>query len=168
MVPPNHRGVREGIVRQCGTCSLCCEIPPVPSIGKPANHKCFFWSSGCTLYPNHPGQCKAFECLWLQNPRLPEQLQPHRCGVLFEVHRIEKFVLALVDPFRPRAAEGYWPTKMIRRMLRDGYVVWIVVGSNKRMFLPKGVTQEEARRKVEAAWRRNGSGDIRNRSSNSR
>jgi len=143
-------------VRECGECSLCCEIPPVPAIKKPANHRCQFWDKGCNLYPDHPGQCKTFLCLWMQNDKLPERLKPDQCGVMFEIHREEKVVLALVDPFRPDAWQQSSVHRLIRRMVLDGYVVWVVVGTKKRLMLPEGVSESDARRKVEAIWRRNG------------
>ena len=143
-------------MKECGECSLCCEIPPVPAISKPANHRCPFWDKGCNLYPDHPGQCKTFVCLWLANEKLPDQLRPDRCGVMFETHWPEKTVLALVDPFRPDAWRFGRVERLMKRMVRDGYVVWVVVGTKKRLFLPEGVTEEAARQRVEAAWRRNG------------
>ena len=80
---------------------------------------------------------------------------------MFEIHRPERIVLALVDPFRPEAWKGERISRLIRRMVKDGYTVWIIVGAEKQLRLPEGVTEDDARRKVEAAWRRNGGSELR-------
>jgi hypothetical protein len=160
VVPGADRSVSSSTVRECGTCSQCCEIPAVPAIKKPANHRCPFYSKGCSIYPDHPGQCKTFVCLWLGNDRLPDRMRPDRCGVTFEPLWQEKTVLALVDPFRPNAWDLPPAKGLLRRMVRDGYTVWVLVGKEKRLFLPEGMTESMARRGIEHAWKRN-NGDIR-------
>jgi hypothetical protein len=51
--------------RQCGGCSICCNIGGVATLGKPAYADCEFrYASGCSIHPTRPQECRAFECTW--------------------------------------------------------------------------------------------------------
>jgi hypothetical protein len=52
--------------RECGACTLCCRLLPVPEHGKPANKKCpHQFSKGCRIYANRPMSCAYWNCRWL-------------------------------------------------------------------------------------------------------
>jgi hypothetical protein len=54
------------VKRQCGECTLCCKLLPIPTIGKAAGvaceHQC---SKGCRIYDARPHDCRRWSCLWL-------------------------------------------------------------------------------------------------------
>jgi len=56
----------------------------VAGLGKPyytpCPHEC---SKGCSIYGNHPDDCKHFECLWLSGAIKGEQRRPDRLGLMF-------------------------------------------------------------------------------------
>lgn len=53
--------------RQCGECSLCCVLPAIPQLGKPANVRCkHLTAKGCGIYESRPAVCRKFECDWLK------------------------------------------------------------------------------------------------------
>lgn len=54
------------MTRQCGTCSLCCRLLPVTSIGKGDNERCAHQRrTGCAIYDQRPHDCRLWSCLWL-------------------------------------------------------------------------------------------------------
>lgn len=53
----------------CGTCSLCCKLPPVPAIEKPGFKWCKHAKPGsnhsCTIYDHKPSDCTWWNCYYL-------------------------------------------------------------------------------------------------------
>jgi hypothetical protein len=94
-----------------------------------------------------------FDCLWLRNPDLPEALRPDRCGVIFEAHLGDHFVIAHSN------TEDAWkkgePIKLINQMLKDGFTVWILDGDKRHILLPEGVKEEEAVQNLRDVWEGN-------------
>lgn len=68
---------------ECGSCTACCTMFPIASIGKPANARCPHCDSGCLIYEDKPLTCTEYECAYLQVTGIPESLRPDRCGVIF-------------------------------------------------------------------------------------
>jgi hypothetical protein len=62
---------------------LCCRLEKIIELDKPRNTWCKNCTigKGCNVYPDRPNSCKAFECVWLKNPDLPDALRPDRIGV---------------------------------------------------------------------------------------
>jgi hypothetical protein len=53
--------------RQCGACTLCCKLLPVPEIKKGAGQRCAHqrFGKGCTIYAKRPLTCQLWSCQWL-------------------------------------------------------------------------------------------------------
>jgi Fe-S-cluster containining protein len=53
--------------RQCGDCSMCCKVPPIEELSKPAHQWCQHVKpgSGCAIYEARPAVCRGFVCGWL-------------------------------------------------------------------------------------------------------
>jgi hypothetical protein len=67
--------------RECGSCSLCCKVLPVPTLYKPAGQWCkhFAAGTGCSIHQLRPKSCRSFECLWLQEEWLDDSWKPNAC-----------------------------------------------------------------------------------------
>lgn len=55
--------------RTCGDCSLCCKLPSIAVLDKPADTWCPHCKpghGGCTIYSERPDVCVKFECEWLK------------------------------------------------------------------------------------------------------
>lgn len=53
-------------MRACGACQLCCVLPAISELGKPANVACkHLTAKGCGIYDRRPAVCRKFECHWL-------------------------------------------------------------------------------------------------------
>lgn len=70
--------------KQCGDCSLCCKLMAIPELNKPRDSWCdhVIKKHGCGIYETRPGACRAFQCLWLADPRLPAEWKPNKCKFL--------------------------------------------------------------------------------------
>jgi hypothetical protein len=66
--------------KQCGDCSLCCKIMAITELNKPKDAWCdhVIKKRGCGIYETRPHSCRAFKCLWLQDPRLPPEWKPNK------------------------------------------------------------------------------------------
>lgn len=104
----------------CGECRQCCitlYIEPGNGWNRPAKHShvaCEHCDKevGCLVHYNRPPCCRRFRCLWLasqdKNWRLPDDLRPDRCGVIFtgpEPGDPEKVFYIHPDAHRPGAVD---------------------------------------------------------------
>ena len=72
--------------RSCGECSLCCTLLRVDELeklgGTPCAHQ--LAAGGCGIYPERPGICREYHCLWLRGG-LEEADRPDRLGAVIDV-----------------------------------------------------------------------------------
>jgi hypothetical protein len=49
---------------------MCCKLPAIPELNKPANQWCVHAvrGKGCGIYGSHPDVCKAWQCGWQLSP----------------------------------------------------------------------------------------------------
>lgn len=91
----------ETATKSCGSCTKCCEGWLSGDIrghkmylGKP----CFFVEigKGCTDYENRPeSPCKTFQCLWLEEPEVPEEFKPEISGCIISYAKTNNGILYL-------------------------------------------------------------------------
>ena len=91
--------------RACGTCMMCCKVPYVAELDKPAGVWCRHAAArrGCTIYAERPHSCRTFYCLWKQVESLGPEWKPDKAK--FFVHLQENAVnlMVRVDPSFPDA-----------------------------------------------------------------
>lgn len=70
--------------KSCGGCGVCCKLPAIPELNKPVHTTCvnYVAAQGCSIYPDRPDRCRAFECGYLQNPALGDEWRPDRAGFM--------------------------------------------------------------------------------------
>jgi hypothetical protein len=90
--------------RQCGDCMMCCKLPRIDELKKPANKMCSHAKVGigCTQYENRPNACRDFYCLWVLQPSFDERWKPNRCGFII-APTDERALIIVEDPNRPNA-----------------------------------------------------------------
>jgi hypothetical protein len=66
---------------------------------------------------------------------------------MFEPVKGEKIVIANVDPRRPEVwhQPGNIVTELIRKYVREGTAVIVLIGPERHMMLPQGVSEPEIR-----------------------
>jgi Fe-S-cluster containining protein len=84
----------------CGTCTACCDIIGVQELGKPYYARCVHLKEGCAVYPNRPGTCRGYRCIWhLGLLGDKTERRPDNLGVMFQIEPEPPFgnVLALPE-----------------------------------------------------------------------
>jgi hypothetical protein len=142
---------------RCGGCTLCCKLLKIPQLNKPGGLDCHYCTPGvgCSIWKNHPSDCRDFVCLWHSNPEFPDEFRPDQCGVIFEPGG-EKIMLANVDPGRPDIWLQGLARKFIENCLESRITVVIMTGSEKRFLLAEEDTLEKAWERITADARRRG------------
>ncbi|WP_137131287.1 hypothetical protein [Rhizobium sp. FY34] len=95
--------IEEPAARRCGTCTLCCRLPDIDALDKPANAWCRHCvaQEGCRIYEARPQLCRDFHCHWLSSQRLGRHWEPAVTGMM--VYEQGAQVTVLVDPDRADA-----------------------------------------------------------------
>ncbi len=112
--------------RACGECTMCCRLPGVVELSKPAGEWCKHCAigKGCTIYEERPSSCKFFECLWLTDERMPEDLRPDKSKVIFY----------------PPAESGRWQSGAVGRLVNSfrhqGLTLCVVSGDRNEVLPP--------------------------------
>jgi hypothetical protein len=87
--------------RACGSCTLCCRLPDIDALEKPANDWCRHCidGEGCRIYEQRPQLCRDFLCLWRTDEGLDDSWDPARSRMM--IYRQGPQVTVLVDPDYP-------------------------------------------------------------------
>ncbi len=109
--------------RPCGGCTMCCKVPAIPEIRKPANQWCEHCDKGlgCRIYDRRPEPCQAFYCLWKVMPDFPEELRPDRSKVLWTM--TEDGGVAIATTAYPEALQTRRHEALVRNFRRLGISV---------------------------------------------
>lgn len=130
--------------RSCGTCTLCCKVYRIDDLGKPAGKWCAHCAigSGCTIYDDRPQQCRAFDCMWLQDETMPPSWKPETSKIVFSIWPSTGFVYGQVDPGTPSAWQKEPYLSGLRnwseQLLQQRRHLLIFVGSTATLMMPTG------------------------------
>lgn len=79
----------KGTGRECGACTLCCKLCPVPGapLHKPAGVKCKHQRAGkgCSIYASRPFACRSWACRWLCDSETAGMPRPDRCHYVIDI-----------------------------------------------------------------------------------
>ena len=81
------------MIRDCDGCTLCCKLPAIEALNKPAQSLCQHAHNGCKIYPARPVGCRAFNCLWKTNMQVPEKFKPSRVKAFMYASNGKIFVM---------------------------------------------------------------------------
>ena len=88
MTPEIEAAVR-ATGRTCGSCNMCCKLPPVPEINKPELVWCKHCkpgkAEGCRIYADRPQVCADFACAWLTDTGLGDEWKPDRSKIVIRM-----------------------------------------------------------------------------------
>jgi hypothetical protein len=75
--------------RECGGCTLCCKLLPIPALEKAAGDRCKYQrhGKGCTVHGTgaQPDGCKVWFCRWLINDDAGDLPRPDRAGYVIDM-----------------------------------------------------------------------------------
>lgn len=129
------------MMETCASCSLCCKLPRIPELSKPAGVPCSNLDPSCercTIYADRPLVCQDFNCAWVDG-RAGAEWRPVDSHMV--VYQQFPNVLVLVDPDHPQS----WEKEPYRSQMRQwssrvaemGGVVAVFVGE-KRIQIAEG------------------------------
>ena len=127
--------------RACGTCMMCCKLPSVEALGKPAGKWCAHAAPGrgCEIYEDRPFQCRHFLCGWMEDASLGPEWKPEVCKFMIFVAGDGALTL-MVDPGFPGAWKDpkYYPAIKTNatRLLERHMATMVVVGAKRFVVLP--------------------------------
>ena len=115
--------------RACGTCMMCCKVPSIEEFAKPPGVWCRHAVSGkgCNIYPERPGSCRAFYCLWMQDESFGPEWKPDKAKFVVYVQRNGANLQIAVDPNFPNA----WMKAPYQAQIRQ----WAAAGAERGQFV---------------------------------
>jgi hypothetical protein len=129
--------------RSCSNCSLCCKLPAIAVLNKPANtwcQHCPNGKGGCGIYPTRPEKCQNFGCSWLTNLSFGDEWFPARAKMYVAGTRGlngQLDILVSVDPAYPnRWREPPYLDRIMLLAAKHGRVV-VSVGSLVHTIRPR-------------------------------
>ena len=114
----------------------------IDELDKPAGVWCshFKAGAGCRIYGEHPPSCRAFQCMWLISPTMPDRVRPDRCKVVLTLEDGGANIIARVDPSDPGAWRREPIHSQLRRWAADSWfkdrTIWAVVGRRTWLIAP--------------------------------
>lgn len=135
----------------CGDCTTCCVLPPLPELGKPANVVCVNCTSdSCSIYEFRPAPCKEFSCAYHQMAKASVKLRPDNCGVMFE--KLENdLMFGSVDP---KHKDFSFVNGQIKYFLSEGINVVTIKSGIPTVYHVDGTNPETLLARVYAIARR--------------
>jgi hypothetical protein len=121
--------------RQCGACTMCCEVLRIEALGKPELTACPHQQGHCAIYETRPEACREFFCGWRALPFVGAHWFPPDSGMMVFPMAAENRLTVHVDPERADAwrAEPY----------RSDLAKWAVAANRMGMRLSIVVGREE-------------------------
>lgn len=165
----------QGIGRECGGCTLCCKLTPVPGppLHKPAGVRCKHQRTGrgCAIYERRPFACATWACRWLIDRETAGMPRPDRCHYVIDIkadyiemvhddgHRDRMGVIQVwLDPAFPDAhREPHLRAYMLRMAKLHRYATIIRLSSRE------AVTVFPPPLSSDGQWHERGDGTIVNR-----
>jgi hypothetical protein len=127
-------------MRRCGECRSCCNVFPLPALGKPAGVWCHLLGpAGCTVHENGlPEVCSQYSCYWLDHEELPEESRPDRIGLVVTEsgtmpvggHQLPILVINLMGPDSDRSPAAQ---AMLKDFLAAGKAALLLHGPDMRI-----------------------------------
>ena len=93
--------------RSCGDCSLCCKLPQIDELDKPAGVWCRHCvpgrGGGCQIYDTRPVPCRVFHCSWIMDPSFGNEWRPLTAKMIVFPEKPGNRIAVRVDPGHPDA-----------------------------------------------------------------
>lgn len=125
----------------CRTCTLCCTVPEILSLGKPMYKPCVHLAGqGCGIFgrPERPQVCTAFRCAYLaaREDNTPDRHaipHPLEAGAYFVRDPAEKLFVLFVDPAQPEIWKKTAIVDYLRARLARGFSLEIIDRGRRMM-----------------------------------
>lgn len=97
---------------------MCCKVMSIPELDKPMGLWCQHCTpgKGCDAYDERPPSCRVFQCLWLVDPGIPDELKPNRSKVIFDQDTDGTRLIVRCDSSAPNA----WRNPLVYNQIKQG------------------------------------------------
>jgi len=140
-------------MRECGGCTLCCRVLGVHELKKPPLAECSHCHvMGCSIYKDRPKECREFNCIWLMDNSLPEELKPSKSHVVLSniehdvsIQGIEvpsKTIIVHIDPYFPTAYKEGAMKVFLNKELKAGTALIVVRPDQQKEFMRWGKVED--------------------------
>ncbi len=125
-------------MKVCGTCNLCCKVPAIKALQKPAGQWCIHTAPGrgCAIHGNHPAECKIFRCGWLDVDALDDSWKPEVAKFILRIDNDGKSIHLAVDLGHPEAWRKPAYYRTLKLWARDASVM-VYLGGCATVILPE-------------------------------
>jgi hypothetical protein len=147
-------------MRRCGECRQCCNVFPLPALGKPAGQWCrLLGPSGCTVHETGlPKVCSQYTCYWLDHEDVPEESRPDRLGMVVTEsgtvsvggHALPVLVINLLNADSDRSPSA---RAMIENFLAAGKAALLLHGPDMRIVYDRTRYPTISPDEIEAAFK---------------
>lgn len=114
----------------------------IDEIDKPAGAWCphFKPGGGCAIHGAHPQTCRAFQCMWILSPTMPDAVRPDRCKVVLTIDYGGARIVARADPADPQAWRREPIYGQLKRWAADNWfkdrTIWAMVDRRTWLVAP--------------------------------
>jgi len=137
------------ILNECGGCTMCCDVLPVPQLNKPENTLCINCvAEGCGIHATRPSVCRDFQCYYTLSEQSIE-FRPDKTDCMFELVSDDIMICTL-----HRRNLNAWKDPKIQifiNELKDKNISTIITSYTnqpKEFILADGVTKIDVLRKA--------------------
>ena len=133
--------------RQCGECTLCCELMNIKAYDSPMYEPCKHCDvgSGCSIHKTRDEMCRNFQCGWLMG-EMHDEDRPDRAGFLIEHLPDVPVILAITAQGRNDLVHR--KTAALRKQYVDKGIAVVVA---RDVLLPVKMTSDEAGQYISSA-----------------
>jgi uncharacterized protein len=127
---------------------MCCKLLGVEELYKMPGEWCDYCEKGvrCKIYDNRPSTCSEYECLWLQNPNIPDNLRPDKSRVVLSSTVDGEGIVAHVDVGHyPQVVKEGVVGKFLKRMVNNGITVIATCGEERMVLYSSTHVRPELR-----------------------
>ena len=129
-------------VRDCDGCTLCCKVPNIPELEKPAGTLCrhCIVERGCGIHAERPTVCREYFCGYIVNKNLGPEWKPSACNFLITYEAGGSRISIYADTERP---DGWRREPFLATFrawaevgVRHGGQVVVFIGRQVQVILP--------------------------------
>lgn len=120
------------VISWCRGCTLCCELPDIPEMGKAAYHRCqWAENKACGVYATRPEVCRTFQCRYVMARSLVTADRhhiphPNDSGAYFIELYDQQIFVVFVDPDRPEIWKKSDIVRYLEKYISAGFKVLVV------------------------------------------
>ena len=132
------------MARNCGTCSVCCQLFSIAALNKPEKVRCpnlFKQGFRCHIYDTRPKMCAEYNCSWKQGHGAKKD-RPNATGVIVDKRRTQFGLVLVARSVRPGAVRTVKGKRTIERIIRSERTACFIVSDDNAEVVTEAIGSE--------------------------